>query len=69
MVTWFINLRNLLEEMIFSFKFRKISIRYKRIGNTFNVMRQSACLVLTQSWLITMPPSLIARRWVGRQTL
>ena len=25
-------------------------------------MRQSACLVLTQSWLIIMLPSLIARR-------
>ena len=34
-----------------------------------NVMRQPACLVLTQLLLIAMLPSLIARRWVGRQTL
>ena len=53
----------------FSFLFRKIISRYRRIGYNLNVMRQSACLVLTQSWLITMLPSLIARRWVGRQTL
>ena len=29
----------------FSFQFRKISIRYKRIGYNLNVMRHSACLV------------------------
>ena len=32
--------------MIFSFQFRIIIIRYKRIGYDLNVMRQSACLVL-----------------------
>ena len=69
----------------FSFQFRKIITRYRRMGYNLNVMRLSACLVLTQSWLITMLPSrfecftaskgsnnyfyLIARRWVGRQTL
>ena len=53
----------------FSFQFRKIITRYRRIGYNLNVMRQSACLVLTQSWLITTLPSLIARRWVRRQTL
>ena len=54
----------------FSFQFRKIITRYRRIGYNLNVMRQSACSVfLPQSWLITMLPSLIARRWVGRQTL
>ena len=53
----------------FSFQFRKIITRYRRIDYNLNVMRQSACLVLTRSWLITMLPSLIARRWVGRQTL
>ena len=41
----------------------------RRKGYILNVMRQSACLVLTQSWLMAMLPSLIARRWVGRQTL
>ena len=53
----------------FSFQFRKIITRYRRIGYNLNVMRQSACLVLTQSWLITILPSLIARPWVERQTL
>ena len=45
MVTWFTNLRNLKELMIFSFQFRKIITRYRRIGYNLNVMRQSACLV------------------------
>ena len=44
-------------------------MRYKRIGYNLKVMRQSVCLLLTQSRLITMLPSLIARRWVGRQAL
>ena len=56
MVTWFTN-------------FRKITTGYRRIGYNLNVKRQSACLYLTQSWLITILPSLIARRRVGRQTL
>ena len=45
MVTWFTNLRNLNELMIFSVQFRKIITRYRRIGYKLNVMRQSACLV------------------------
>ena len=52
----------------FSDQFRKIIMRYKRIGYNLNVMRQSACLVKTQSRLMTMLHSLIARRWIGRQT-
>ena len=31
--------------MFFSFQFRKIITRYKRIGYNLKVMRQSACLV------------------------
>ena len=50
----------------FFWSVQKIIVRYKRIGYNINIMRQSACL--TQSWLITLLPSLIARRWVGRQT-
>ena len=30
----------------FSDQFRKIIMRYKRIGHILNVMRQSACLVI-----------------------
>ena len=39
MVTWFIGSND------FSFHFRKIITRYRRIGYNLNVMRQSACLV------------------------
>ena len=52
----------------FSDQFKKLIVRYKRIGYNINIMRQSACLYLTQSRIVTMLPSLIARQWVGRQT-
>ena len=45
MVTWFTNLKNLLEGMIFLFNSEKIITRYRRIGYNLNVMRQSVCLV------------------------
>ena len=45
MVTWFTNLRNLKELMIFLFSLEKILTRYRRIGYNLNVMRQSVCLV------------------------
>ena len=48
-------------------QFRKIIVRYKRIGYNINIMRQSACLVFTPIIIILLP-SLIARRWVGHQT-
>ena len=41
----------------FSFQFRKILIHFKRIGSNLNLMRQSLCLVITQSRLIAMLPS------------
>ena len=68
MVTWFTNLRNLLEEMIFLFNSEKIITRYRRIGYNLNVMRQSACLVF-KPITVDNYAALIARRWVGRQTL
>ena len=37
----------------FSSQLRKIITSYRRIGYNLNVMRQSACLGFTQSWLIT----------------
>ena len=55
--------------MIFLFSLEKIITRYRRIGYNLNVMRQSACLVFNPITVDTMLPSLIARRWVGRQTL
>ena len=43
-------------------------MRYKRVGYNSIVMRQSACLVLTQSRLIALLPSLISRRLAVHQT-
>ena len=40
--------------------------RYKRIGYSIDIMRQTACLVLTQTRLIAMLYS--SRRWFGPQT-
>ena len=34
--------------MFFSFQFRKIITRYRRVGYYLNIMRQSACLVFNQ---------------------
>ena len=45
MVTWFTNLKKLIGSNDFSFQFRKIITRYRRIGYNLNAMRQSACLV------------------------
>ena len=39
----FIKIRGMTD---FSDQFRKIKMRYKRIGYDLNVMRQSACLVI-----------------------
>ena len=44
-------------------QFQNIMMRYKHIGYNLNVMRQSACFRL-----LAMLHSLIARRWIGRQT-
>ena len=52
----------------FSDQFRKIIICYKRIRYNINIMRQSACLVVNPITANNLLPSLIARRWVGRQT-
>ena len=49
----------------FSDQFRKIIVRYKRIGYNINIMRQSACLVFNP---ITVNNFASLFRWVGRQT-
>ena len=74
-----LSLRNSYGDLVYKFKkivgradfsdqFRKIIVRYKRIGYNIKIMRQLHAKCLTQSRLITLLPSLIARRWVGRQT-
>ena len=54
----------------FADQFRIIIIRHKSIANDLNVMRQSACLMIHPITVInSLLPSLIARWWIGRQTL
>ena len=53
----------------FSDQFRKIFIRHKRIGYDLNVMRQSACFMINPITADNLLYSLIARRWIGHQTL
>ena len=50
----------------FSTQFRKIILRYKKIG--YNI-RQTACMVVNQITVITLLPSLIARRRFRPQIL
>ena len=52
----------------FSDIFKRIVNRFTRAGYTLDIMRQTACLVLNQSWLKTMLHSLVARRWFRPQT-
>ena len=52
----------------FSDQFKKIVKRYIRVGYNLDIMRQSACLVVNPI-TVAMVSSLIARRWVGPQTL
>ena len=47
---------------------KRIANRFKRAGYTLNIMRHTACLVLTQSWLKAMLHSLVALRWFSPQT-
>ena len=53
----------------FSAQSIKIISHYIKFGCNINVLQQTACLVSTQSRLATLLSSLIARRWVGLQTL
>ena len=47
----------------FSDLFKRIVNRFKRAGYTLDIMRQTTCLVLTQSWLKgNMLHSLVVRR-------
>ena len=52
----------------FSDQFKKNIMRYKRSGYNLNIMRRSACLVINPITLMAMLHSLIARRWIGRQS-
>ena len=52
----------------FSDLFKRILNRFKRAGYTLDIMRQTTCLVFTQSWLKAMLKSLVARWWFRPQT-
>ena len=52
----------------FSDQFKRVVVRYKRVGCGINIMRRSACLLCDLVTVGGFAPSLIARRWVGRQT-
>ena len=52
----------------FSAQFIKIISHYKKIGYNINVLQQTACLVVNPI-MATLLSSLIARQWVGLQTL
>ena len=62
-------LKKIVGSNIFSAQFIKIISHYKKIGYNINVMQQTACWWSTQSRLATSLSSLIARLWVGLQTL
>ena len=61
--------KKIMRRTEFSDQFRIIIIRHKRIGYDLNVMRQSACLVMNPILVDNVAAILIARRWIGRQTL
>ena len=46
MVTWFSDLRKMVNRADISDQFRKVIMGSKRIGYNINVMRQSACFVV-----------------------
>ena len=52
----------------FSNLLKRIVNRFKRAGYSLDIMRQTACLFLTQSWLKAMLHSLVARRWFRPRT-
>ena len=54
-----------LKKKNFSYHFKKIIVRYKKIGDNIHVLRQTACLVVNPIRLTALLISLIARRQVG----
>ena len=45
MATWFINSGKIIGKDYFPCRFKKIIVRYKKIGYNIDVLRQTACLV------------------------
>ena len=60
--------RKIVGKSKFSEQFSKLINRYKRIGYSLDIMRQTACLVVNPIIFMAMLHSLIARRRFGPQT-
>ena len=54
--------RKIIGKNDFPYRFKKIIVRYKKIGYNIDVLRQTACLFLVQSRLTALLTPLIARR-------
>ena len=61
MATWCINSENIIGKYDFPYHFKKIFVRYKKIGYNIDVLRQTACLVVNPR-LTTFLTALIERR-------
>ena len=46
MATWLYKFKKIIRKNDFPYHFKKIIVRYKKIGYNINVMRQTACLVV-----------------------
>ena len=46
MATWWINLEKIIGKYDFPYHFKKIIVRYKKIGYNIDVLRHIACLVV-----------------------
>ena len=46
MATWCINSEKIIGKNDFSYQFKKIIVRFKKIGYNIDVLRQTACLVV-----------------------
>ena len=64
---FYVDFKKIMGRTDFSDQFRNVILHYTHIGYNLNVMQQSACLVFTQTRLITLLHPLIARQWVGRK--
>ena len=62
-------LKKIFGSNYFSAYFIKTISHYKKIGYNFNVLQQTACLVVNPITAATLLSSLIARLWVELQTL
>ena len=62
-------LKKIVGSKKFSAQFIKIISHYKKIGYNINVLHRLHAWWSTRSRLATLLSSLIARRWVGLQTL